>query len=216
MAAGAEQGKGGFLIHREDERRLIQALVARDRQAWRQFVENFQGLVYARVARTALEFHRAVDRSDIEDICAEVFAGLVANDFASLRRFEGRSSLATWLSVVARRVCVRWLEKSRPAAARPESFDDAAHLPVRPSRRAGVLAALIQTEDNQRLKDMFERLNPADRQVLRMFYHEGASYAEISRQMKISINTVGPKLQRAQRRLRKLIEPARGQPARKT
>jgi len=41
---------------------------------------------------------------------------------------------------------------------------------------------------------------------LRMFFMEGLSYAQISRDLGISINSVGPKLQRAQQRLRRLME----------
>ena len=69
-----------------------------------------------------------------------------------------------------------------------------------------ILAALIQTEDGLRLRTMLGRLNEGDRSVLQMFFMDGLSYAQISRGLGISINSVGPKLQRAQKRLRQLME----------
>ena len=195
------------LVHHDDERRLIAALVARDRTAWSEFVERFQGLVYARVARTALEFNRRLDRSAIEDICAEVFAALVENDFSSLRRFEGRSSLATWLAIVARRSCLKWMQKKRHRQEYANRrIEDVQPREITQDGSEDILAALIQTEDGHRLRTMLGRLNDGDRSVLRMFFMDGLSYAEIGRDLGISINSVGPKLQRAQKRLRQLME----------
>lgn len=156
------------------------------------------------VASTAQECNRALGRADAEDICAEVFACLVANDYASLRRFEGRSSLSTWLSVIARRIALRCMIKPRLDVAAGDS--DGQPSPPEPSTaQDSALAQLIRAEDAARLNKMLQRLNPPDQQVLRMFYVEHLAYAEISKRMGISINTVGPKLHRAQQRL-KLME----------
>jgi len=186
---------------------LIAALVARDRGAWTEFVERFQGLVYARVARAALEFNRHLDRAAIEDIRADVFAALIENDFASLRRFEGRSSLATWLAIIARRSCLKWMRKKtqREEHAR-QRIDDPRQGEIAGGGSEDILAALIQTEDSLRLRTMLDRLSDGDRAVLRMFFLDGRSYAEIGLELGISANTVGPKLQRALRRLRNLME----------
>jgi len=195
------------LVHHDEERRLIAALVARDRNAWSEFVERFQGLVYARVARTALEFNGRLDRSAIEDIRAEIFTALIENDFASLRRFEGRSSLATWLAIIARRTCLKWLHKSSQRQEQAnQRIDDLPQENITAGGSADILAALIQAEDGRQLRTMLNRLNDGDRSVLRMFFMDGLSYAQISRDLGISINSVGPKLQRAQQRLRRLME----------
>ena len=163
--------------------------------------------MYARVARTALEFSRHLDRSAIEDISAEIFAALVENDFASLRRFEGRSSLATWLAVISRRSCLKWMQKgSQRQELANQRIDDVRHGDIAGGGSEDILAAMIQTEDRLRLRTMLNRLNDGDRSVLRMFFLDGLSYVEISRDLGISINSVGPKLQRAQARLRNLME----------
>ena len=71
----------------------------------------------------------------------------------------------------------------------------------------------IDAEDAQRLQIMLTRLNNSDQSVLRMFFFDGRSYAEISQRLNISINTVGPKLHRAQNRLRQLMQLETDQPA---
>ncbi len=49
--------------------------------------------------------------ADRDDLVAEVFLEFVANDFAVLRHFRGQSSLATYLTVVARRVVIRTITR---------------------------------------------------------------------------------------------------------
>ena len=58
-------------------------------------------------------------------------------------------------------------------------------------------AAIVETAMAQ--------LVEADRMVLRLFYFERQSYAQISQRMGLSINTIGPKMKRAQQRLRKIL-----------
>jgi RNA polymerase sigma factor (sigma-70 family) len=67
------------------------------------------------------------------------------------------------------------------------------------------LANLIGTENKKHLAECLERMKPADRQILEMYYHQSLDYREISRRTGLSINAVGPKLSRAHERLRKLM-----------
>src|SRR4051812_41495125 len=48
---------------------------------------------------------------DREDLAAQVFLSIVRDDLAILRHFRGESSLATYLTVIARRVVVAELLK---------------------------------------------------------------------------------------------------------
>lgn len=192
------------MTSRQDELHLIQRLVARDRGAWCQFVQSFQGLVFARVRRTALECNRQLAQVEAEDICADVFMRLVANDYASLRRFEGRSSLATWLSVIARRVCLRHLQK--PRVRQIDTGDAQETIADRAADTDDALAGIIAREDTARLHKMLDELSAADQQVLRWYYLDELGYREISQRLQISTNTVGPKIHRAQQRLKRIME----------
>ena len=181
---------------------LIDGLLSRDPVAWQAFVTRYQRLVFARVVRTLAQFGKANDHAAAEDFTADIFAMLIADDCAQLRRFEGRSKLSTWLDVVTRRVTIRAISRvqSRQRNVVPDanldtiagaSGDDDAISKVDPATVRAAMSQLVE----------------ADQMVLHLFYFERQSYAEIAERMGLSINTIGPKLKRAQQRLRKIIKP---------
>ena len=67
------------------------------------------GLVVHVINHTAQCRSINLTAADREDLAAEVFVAIVDNDMAALRHFRGKSSLATYLTVIARRVVVRKL-----------------------------------------------------------------------------------------------------------
>lgn len=178
---------------------LIDRLVRGDAEAWRQFVNNYQRLIFARVLNTLRQYNRGEDHTLAEDICADVFALLIADNCDRLRRFEGRSKLSTWLDVVARRICLRRVAQSdRGQQLHSESsFDDVA--------TSSDAAAMLRKEESAHVRAAMAQLAEADQCVLRMFYFEHQSYQQIAAELNLSVNTVGPKLQRAQQRLGKIL-----------
>ena len=99
--------------HIQRELSLIRELVNQDAHAWQTFTATYQNLIYARVRQTLSECQFSLSAAD--DVCADVFAELLDNRCASLRSFQGRSRLSTWLSVVTRRICLRFVTRQRPA-----------------------------------------------------------------------------------------------------
>lgn len=97
---------------------LLERCLDRKPGAWEDFVDRFLGLVIHAVHHTTHARAIRLSAMDQDDLCAEVMLRLVENDFALLRRFRCQSSLATYLTVVARRVVLRQLLKRRPVAAR--------------------------------------------------------------------------------------------------
>src|SRR5262245_58678536 len=98
------------------------ALTARDREilkrclnhepgAWNDFVDRFLGLIYHVIQHTAHLRSMPLRPEDTEDLAADVLLAMVANDYAALRQFRGQSSLATYLTVIARRTCVHELTR---------------------------------------------------------------------------------------------------------
>src|SRR5689334_12816919 len=98
------------------DRTLLQRCLTRQPGAWNDFVDRFLGLIYHVIHHTAFLRSAALRPEDVEDLAAEVLLQIVANDYAVLRQFRGQSSLATYLTVIARRICVH--ELARRAAAR--------------------------------------------------------------------------------------------------
>ena len=101
----------------EIDRSLLDRCLARKPRAWEDFVDRFTGLVIHVVNHTARCRSIMLSSADREDLTAEVFLAVIRDDFAVLRRFRGKASLATYLTVIARRVVVRKLVESRSATA---------------------------------------------------------------------------------------------------
>lgn len=195
------QASSGTQSDSNDDLLLVRRLVAGDGSAWQSLVNGYQRLVLARILATARELNQGLGSADAEDLCAEVFSQLVRDDFAALKRFEGRSTLATWLCVVTRRIVLR-----RLVVARREPSQPAAQVPVLEMLPGPAseepLRVIIGEEDRKRLAVAIARLSERHRELARLFYMEGRSYREISELLGISMNSIGPTLGRIQEKLR--------------
>jgi len=106
--------------------------------------------------------------------------------------------LATYLTVVARRVVVRAISKRRMAEA-------LGHVPAHQSSLAQAHAVPHEeqrVEDVEEVKRLLAKLPSPDADVVRKFHLEGRSYREISSQLGIPENTIGPTLSRAREKMR--------------
>jgi RNA polymerase sigma-70 factor (ECF subfamily) len=155
-------------------------------------VDRFLGLIYHVIHFTAHQRSVPLPPEDVEDLAAEVLLQIVADNYKVLHQFRGQSSLATYLTVIARRICVQELTR-RAAQAEAQARSRQRELVERP--RTGGLETL---EEVQRL---LRRLPARERQVVRMFYLEGRSYEEISTALNLPVNTIGPVLSRARKKL---------------
>lgn len=187
---------------RQEDYRLVQRLVAGQPQAWREFVLRFQRLVLARVLAAGREIGQAVRAADAEDLCAEVFSRLVAGDFAVLRRFEGRSTLSTWLSVVTRRIVIRRLAALRRGPGHAAGHQGPPLDSLAGKRDDEPLAHLIGDESHERLAVGLSQLGERQQQVARLYYLDGCTYREISEQLDMPLNSIGPTLNRIHQKLR--------------
>ncbi|REJ74956.1 MAG: sigma-70 family RNA polymerase sigma factor [Planctomycetota bacterium] len=187
----------------EIDRRLLKQCLARTPGAWQDLVDRFLGLFVHVIQHTAHARSVRLSADDIDDLCSEIFVTLLKNDFAVLRNFRGQSSLATYLTVVARRIVVHQLVRR----AREEALG---HISA---HQAAVDAAGRETREPQRIEDaeeislLMNRIPPADAQIVRMFHLEGKSYHEISDKLGIPENTVGSTLSRAREKLRVVRVP---------
>jgi RNA polymerase sigma-70 factor, ECF subfamily len=104
----------------ELDQQLLQRCFKRKPGAWKDFVRRFLGLVIYVANHTAQTSGIRLTPDDQGDLCAEVMSNLIENDFAILRRFRRQSSLATYLTVIARRIVVRQLAIKRQPHAPTE------------------------------------------------------------------------------------------------
>ena len=174
------------------DRSLLDRCLAQKPRAWEDFVDRFTGLIIHVVNHTARCRSIMLSSADREDLTADVLLNIVQNDFAVLRHFRGNSSLATYLTVVARRVVVRKLVGSRTATALGDAADAAAVEP----------GAEQRITDRDEVQSLMEQLEQSEADVVRMYHLEGKTYQEISRTTGVPTNSVGPLLSRARTKLR--------------
>lgn len=184
------------------DRTLLQRCLNHEPGAWNDFVDRYLGLIYHVIHHTAHLRSVPLNAEDTEDVAAEILLQLVANDYAVFRQFRGNASLATYLTVIARRICVHELVKigggpdghPRVDARRPKAETE-----EQPKVQMGL-------ESLEEVGKLLRRLPARERRVVRLFYFEGRSYEEISTALNIPVNSIGPILSRARQKLRKDVK----------
>jgi RNA polymerase sigma-70 factor (ECF subfamily) len=179
------------------DRELLNRCLKRDTGAWNDFVDRFLGLIYHVIQYTAYLRSHPLTPEEVEDIAQEVMLQIVANEYAVLKQFRGGSSLSAYLTVIARRICAQQLAVRRKQAKSSPSGSEipAVSVETPPAAQAGL-------ESLEQVQRLLKKLPSRERQIVKMFYLEGRSYEEISTQMNIPVNTIGPILARARKKLR--------------
>ncbi len=189
-----------------DPAQLIAQCIAGDQAARARLYSEYQPAVQKGVlARLAKLGCTAALRADVEDICQDVFAKLMANDCALLRTLKKPRSLEPWLVTLASNRAVdyarrhaarlRLTQAVTQEAASAEGEGPAGDLP-------GEMAEAIHQE--------LANLPHVDRVVLELFFLHGLRYNEIAEGLGLNINTVGARLRRAKAKLAARLEPYRG------
>ncbi len=184
------------------DRELLRRCMNKEPGSWNDFVDRFLGLIYHVIHHTAHLRSMPLRPEDVEDLAAEVLLQVVANDYAVLRQFRGKSSLATYLTVIARRICVQELARraaAREVQPRPESVAE-----VEEHAEAGKPPGGLETLEE--VARLLQKLPSRERNVVRLHYLEGRSYEEISTALKIPLNSIGPILSRARKRMREGVK----------
>jgi RNA polymerase sigma-70 factor (ECF subfamily) len=181
------------------DRALLQHCLSHTPGAWNDFVDRFLGLIYHVIHHTAHVRSIPLRAEDIEDLAAEILLQIVDGDYAALRQFRGQSSLATYLTVIARRICVQ--ELSRRAAAREVQPSGNGNKALEEAEQPP--KAQLGLENLEEVQKLLRKLPSRERKVVQLYYLEGRSYEEISTQLTIPVNSIGPILSRARNKLRR-------------
>jgi RNA polymerase sigma-70 factor (ECF subfamily) len=176
------------------DRNLLDRCLTNKPRAWEDFVDRFMGLVVHVINHTAQCRSIRLSTADREDLAAEVFLTIVENNMAVLRHFRKQSSLATYLTVIARRVVVRKLVEGRSAIPLGEMVTQAAADEAELEQRIS---------DREEVDRLLGELRGSEAAVVRMYHLEGKTYREISHVVGMPENSVGPMLSRARTKLRR-------------
>src|SRR3977135_2077703 len=102
--SGGKTGTRTRVDHRNtDEAALVRRVQARDEMAFREIVEHYQAKVFS-IIYGILRNH-----NDAEDIAQQVFSKI----YFSIKNFDFRSSLLTWIYKITVNECYDYLRKKR-------------------------------------------------------------------------------------------------------
>ncbi|HEX7101031.1 MAG TPA: sigma-70 family RNA polymerase sigma factor [Nitrolancea sp.] len=138
------------------------------------------------------------DRGLIEEILQDTFVAA----WRAAERFEGHSSVKTWLFGIARRQAHNSLRRRNL-----ELTDDTA-LNQTPSDEPEPEMAVLRNADRQALTDAITHLRPVHREVLLLAFVHELSYAEMAELLDVPIGTIRSRLSNARRLLREILETA--------
>jgi RNA polymerase sigma-70 factor (ECF subfamily) len=182
-----------------EEAALVRRVQDRDEMAFREIVERYQAKVFSII------FGILRNHNDAEDIAQQVFSKI----YFSIKNFDFRSSLLTWIYKITVNECYDYLRKKRVRKLVYESdFSEEDALRMENSDTATDQALPVDTRLAQRdlVVKLLDKLSEDDRTLLLLKEVEGHSVEELSQMTGMNENTIKVKLFRARQKLLKVAQ----------
>ncbi len=183
------------------EAALVSACRRRDDAAFGRLIDLYQARIYGFVKRMV---H---DAEDAQDLTQEVFI----RAYQGLDRFDGRSSLRTWLFRIATNLCI---DQSRRlnhtlevvSGGEEEAWDNT------PDHRWDPETAALSAEMHDVVEHALAQMSDKLRMVLLLHDREDMAYEEIAATMSLPVGTVKSRLFLARESLQKTLKNYIGAP----
>jgi RNA polymerase sigma-70 factor (ECF subfamily) len=199
-ASGVKVRTKSRVDHRNtEEAALVRRVQERDDLAFREIVERYQAKVFS-IIYGILRNH-----NDAEDISQQVFAKI----YFSIKNFDFRSSLLTWIYKITVNECYDYLRKKRVRKLVYESdFSEEDSRKMENSDTAVDREQPMDTALAQRdlVVKLLGKLSEEDRTMILLKEVEGYSVEELSRLSGMNENTIKVKLFRARQKLLKAAQ----------
>jgi RNA polymerase sigma-70 factor (ECF subfamily) len=185
---------------KDDDRRIIEAVLGGDHAAYRELVQRYEGRVYAIV------YGMVRNQEDARDMAQEAFIKAYNN----LHRFRLESSFYTWLYRIAMNVCIDFHRRRK--LRRTEEFDegigargsDGAIDPIH--RKLDPGKELERKQLRERILTALEALPEEQKQIVVLREIDGMSYKEIAEVLDIPEGTVMSRLFYARKKLQAALQ----------
>ncbi len=181
------------------EAELIDLLKKKDRAAFKQIVETWQGMVY----NTALSILQNAE--DAEDVTQETFI----QAFESVAKFKGESKFSTWLyriTISKSMDHIRRKKRKKRFAFVESLYGKNDKMIIDPPDFFHPGVSMEKKENAAILFKAVEQLPPNQKTAFVLNKIEGLSYSEIGSVMKTSDSAVDALLQRAKGNLKKILK----------
>ena len=166
-------------------RSLIDRAVTGDKEAFYTIYTMTSSMVYTIALRIAC------NAEDAEDIAQEVFIKI----YKKLKDFRGKSAFGTWVYRITVNTALNFVRKRQNALKKQTDYNTLISAGENRTQHEHK-----ETDfENTRIASLLALLNPEQRAVLVLREQYQLRYSEISRALRININTVRTRLLRARR-----------------
>ncbi len=182
-----------------EEAALVRRIQARDELAFREIVERYQAKVFS-IIYGILRNH-----NDAEDIAQQVFSKI----YFSIRNFDFRSSLLTWIYKITVNECYDYLRKKRVRKLVYESdFSEEDANRMEASEPATDPSAPVDRRLVQQdlVTKLLDKVSAEDRSLILLKEVEGHSVEELAAMTGLNENTIKVKLFRTRQKLLKAAQ----------
>jgi RNA polymerase sigma-70 factor, ECF subfamily len=173
-----------------DERQITQRIAAGDRDALSEIYACYQRPLFNYLLQLTPDYGLA------EEILQDTLVAVWKN----AHRFEGRSSLQTWLIGIARRQAHNTLRQHKLPLAGETELEGL--IATEPEPEAFTLAGMARDE----LAAAFRQLAPLHREALVLIFVHELSYQETATILEVPVGTVKSRICNARRALRALLD----------
>ena len=185
------------------EKELLKKCRQGDRDAFNILVQTYQRQVIN------LAYGMLSDTEDATDAAQEVFIKVYRN----IDRFEGKSSLSTWIYRITSNVCKDFLRKRTrtiQSVSIYESSEDDDDRPMEIKDSSPTPQEHMEITETQReVRKALDELPEEYKSVFVMYDLEGLSYDDISNVLQCPVGTIKSRLNRARKALKKNLSEKR-------
>ncbi|HTS76823.1 MAG TPA: sigma-70 family RNA polymerase sigma factor [Bryobacteraceae bacterium] len=182
-----------------EEAALVRRVQARDEMAFREIVERYQAKVFS-IIYGILRNH-----NDAEDIAQQVFSKV----YFSIRNFDFRSSLLTWIYKITVNECYDYLRKKRVRKLVYESDfseEDAQRMEASEPAVDPAIPVDRKLAQQDLVMKLLDRVSEEDRMLILLKEVEGHSVEELAAMTGLNENTIKVKLFRTRQKLVKAAQ----------
>ncbi len=184
---------------REEEAKIIRAVVDGNANAFEDLVLEYQKQVY----------HIALKMTGNEEDALDLSQETFLKAFRTLPSFRGEAGFGSWLYRMTANLCIDFLRKKKRQGSEQILSLDTEEEDRRPTElpdlRYEPQSALEKKETREKVQAGLQKLPHEQRLILVLRDVEGFSYQEISDALKIELGTVKSRIYRARAHLARLL-----------
>lgn len=180
-----------------DELALIERCRRNDAEAFGKIIDLYQNRLYGFVRRMVK------DPEDAADVAQETFV----RAFQGIHRFDGRSSIRTWLFRIAYNLCIdraRKVGRTPNESSLDSSFEDEERIDV-PDSRWDPQRVILNEELRKVLEGAIATMSEKLRSVLLLHDQQDLAYEDIAKILNVPIGTVKSRLFLARAHLQNVV-----------